>query len=397
MSRFGIIRLGYTPDDPVFWGVFDGVNTLAMGPAQSLEQVAVIFDEHDEALPVTAIIRGEDVAYRAMASPPRQRSKLNAAAMLLLEDELATSIDDHHVVVSRTSNDDAEIYAVFRSVMVEWREALSAANITLRQLVPDFCIMNADAPTVFVDRNSVIGALNGHRFATDPNLASKLIKDYIEQDDVKTIDLYREHTNTLSKTTESLRYVGDASDETFLRLAATAIDAGDITSLLTQEFRPARKAIGIDVKWKRPAILAGGLAASWLAMIIADGFFQARSANQYEAGAQEIHLAAFPDTPVNQIRNNARTILSGSSGASFSELSTLIGDAIETNPTVGIDRIRFDAARNRVSFSVRSESDQDIDAFRRAIEEKNIRVLDDGGYRRAGAYWVGDLAAEVSS
>ncbi|MEQ8934883.1 MAG: hypothetical protein RIE56_03720, partial [Amphiplicatus sp.] len=56
-------------------------------------------------------------------------------------------------------------------------------------------------------------------------------------------------------------------------------------------------------------------------------------------------------------------------------------------------RISFDAARGEIVVSVRSNSDVDIETLKTRLAERGVAARDNGGYRRSGAFWIGELAA----
>jgi type II secretory pathway component PulL len=68
---------------------------------------------------------------------------------------------------------------------------------------------------------------------------------------------------------------------------------------------------------------------------------------------------------------------------------------LEAHPDISIERIRFDAARGQYVFSIRSTSDAGIEAFRTGLLSLGIEATDNGGYRRNGDLWVGEMTARA--
>ena len=82
-------------------------------------------------------------------------------------------------------------------------------------------------------------------------------------------------------------------------------------------------------------------------------------------------------------------------GASFLQLSGLIAGVVDGNEELAIDRIRYDSTRNLFVMAIRSESDAGIENFRRALANVGVTADDNGGYRRAGNAWVGEMTARM--
>ncbi len=85
----------------------------------------------------------------------------------------------------------------------------------------------------------------------------------------------------------------------------------------------------------------------------------------------------------------------GVKSASFLEMTALLTASLEGHDGVAIDRIRYDAARGQFVFSIRSESDAGIEAFRATLDANGLIATDSGGYRRSGEAFIGEMSARL--
>ena len=391
MSEWIIIRLGRTPDESLLWARVSSGAVSETGRVESIAalKAAPAFDNDD--LRIAAILPGEAAAMRALPAPPRQSSKLMSAASLLLEDELASPIDEQHIAILRRDG-KAHIAAVDRVLIENWTAQFKEAELPLSVLTVDYACLGGgdDRGVLFIEPSRLIADFGDKGFAAEADLAKLVIADYLVAAPDATLGVYSSR-DTLP---DNERYVrlGDAGDDALFALAAAAIDDGRAINLLQGAFRPPRQALVDTSRWRRPAMMAASLTALLLGGVLADGYRANRIADRYETEARRIHDNAFPGQENVDIRANARRVLgSGGGGASFLALSDVLGQALGSHENVSIDRVRFDTARNMYVFSVRSTSDAEIASFQQSLTALGAAANETSGYRRAGAFWVGEM------
>lgn len=395
MSDLVIARLGQTPADPAAWAAFSGAERAEGGRAEDAFALVEVLKTFGGAR-AAAILPGEQVAMRAFPSPPRNPAKFASAARLLLEDELAQTVGDCHVATRRSEN-AGRIYAVDSNVMRRWVDLFAGEGAPLAMLMADFdCLAGSrERPALFVEDDRIVASFGDQAFAAEKSVALAVIEQMIAQSPDADISVYGGRADSPALAGERYRRVGEADDETLLRRAADAVAEGGAVNLLQGAFRPRRRRVVELSRWRRPAVAAGVFIAALAALFVADGVRTKRIADRYAAEAQRLHNEYFPDAANADPRSHARSVLARGGGASFLALSDILGRAVAENEAVMIDRIRFDEARNQLMFSIRSESDADIASFRETLSAYGVATAETGGYRRAGAYWVGDMTARL--
>jgi len=394
MNETVIIRVGGDADSPVPWAVARDGAVLDTGRAKNLNALTSMRVFARDDVTVAAILPGELAAFRVMPSPPRQQSKLVSAAQLLLEDELAAPLDDHHVAIQR---DDAfaQIIAIKRDVVASLRSTFQEKGVTLSHVTVDFLCLGGDEAraVLFAEPNRLVANFGTHAFASELEIAKFALADRLAALPEAKVGVYAGG----GAFADHSRYerLGEGGDEALLGLAARAITDQRAINLLQGEFRPPRKSIVDITRWRRPAMLAASLAAIWMAGVFADGFRASRAAERYENEAARIHAEAFPNVGNVDIRAHARGVLGAGGDASFLLVADTLGKALSAHENVAIDRIRFDRTRNMFVFSVRSTSDGEISSFQDTLASLGATSAETGGYRRAGAYWVGEMTVTI--
>lgn len=393
MSMLVIIRI-VQEGGPFAWATFQNGAVKDSGRATDLAALSGMRVFAREDVSVAAVIPGEQVAYRTLPSPPRQRSKLMSAAQLLLEDELASPIEDQHVAVHR---DDAaaQIFAIERSAIANWVRRFQEHGVPLHFLTVDYACLGGDEEksVLFAEPNRLVADFGMRAFAAELEIAKFALADRLASLPEAKVGVYAGG----GAFSDNSRYerLGDGNDETLLALAGKAIEGNNAVNLLQGDFRPARKSIVDMARWRRPAMLAASLAFIWFVGVVADGFRAARIADHYKREASRIHREAFPNAANVDIRTHARGVLGAGGDASFLLIANTLGEALVRHENVAIDRIRFDRTRNVFVFSVRSTSDGEISMFQQTLAALGATSAETGGYRRSGAYWVGEMTVTI--
>lgn len=395
MSDLVIARLGRTSANPVGWATFAGARLVESGHAENGAALFETLQRVAGGARIAAVLPGEQVAMRAFASPPRSPVKFASAAGLLLEDELAQPVDGCHVATHRME-DAGRVYAVDLHVMRRWVDLFSEKGFPLAAALPDFeCLGGTrERPILFLENDRIVASFGDRAFAAETDIALPAIEALLAEQPDAEVGVYGEPARSPAHSGGRYDRIGEANDEALLCAAAQTIESGASINLLQGAFRPRRRRVVELSRWRRPAIAAGIFAVALLAFAVADGFRTKRIAERYAQEARRLHDEYFPDAASADPRSHARSVLAGS-GASFLALSDRLGRAVADNESVAIDRIRFDEARGQLVFSIRSVSDADIASFREALSAYGVTTAETGGYRRAGAYWVGEMTARL--
>lgn len=394
MSETLICLLGNAPTETIRWALVSDGRVMEGGRLEGADGLAELSGRAARASLVAVLLPGEQVALRRLASPPRNEAKFRTAAAYLLEDELAEPIADLHVAIS---GGDAEglAVAVKARIIEDWVAAFDAAGIDPQLISADFLALTSSAKhgTAIFEPERIVLATNAQGFAIDkglfPAVAGGAFIDGPEQ-----LFVFGESARPREiPPTVAIEWLGPAEDAPLLLHYAQAIVDRQPLNLLQGRLRKRRAWGPALAPWRRSGALVAATLAAIAVLTFADGLRAGRTADRFNDAARAAHQTAFPDAAGEDPVRHARSVLSsGGAGMSFLVLSSRFADAASTDKTVQIDRISFDAARGELVVSVRSASDSDIELLKQRLASVGVIARDNGGYRRAGAFWVGELA-----
>ncbi len=397
MAESLIIQLGEQVDDPVEWAVVRDAIAVESGALNSSADLIALSPHAGEGVRVVALLPGEQAVQRSMVAPPRRADRLKAAAELLLEDELAEPPEALHIVTASGDNGGL-VLAVRKSVVRDWLAIFAAAGLRLDHLCPDFTALGGSVaqPVCLIRRERLIFSNGVKGFAIEMSLAPTILEAALKTQagDAKPRVIFHGE-GELADWIDGAKNRSSGGDfSTVAEIYSQNIGQGAAVNLLCGEFR-RRQTQAFDIqRWRRAGFIGSGLAASLAVLAIAGGVREGRLANQYEKQASAVYRQAFPDAPLQDMRASARAMLASEAGSeSFVSMSSKLAAALERHETVTVDRIRFDSRRGQFAFTIRSQTDAEIEAFRTTLASEGLAVRDGGGYRRTNAGWTGDLIA----
>ncbi len=398
MTDLIVLKLGQSPGDPVAWAAFAAGALTDAGRVETVAALAAIAHRLPEDARLCAVLPGEQVALRDIPAPPKQASKLKAAAAYLLEDELAEGVDDLHLAIV-SGNAGARAYAVSKVLLQSWLDAFAEAGVAVTEITVDYALVGG-SPAVCViagDKDRIIASRGAAGFAAELALASLVAPAFLAAAGDAAIVSYgaHEHVGRWAATPVERRPLAHEADLLAL-FGANLAGRNERPEFLSGEFRRKRTYAVELGAWRRPAALAAGLAMALVTLGAASGLRDWRIAKRYETTAQTLHKSAFPTFEGGNIRDHVRGLLSdGAPAAGFLDMTARLTAGLESHDGVSIERIRFDAARGQYVFSIASNSDSGIEAFRTGLVSAGIEASDNGGYRRTGERWVGEMTARA--
>ena len=397
MTDLVVFLLGASPADPVAWGAFTSSALAEAGRVADVAALASINERFDEGARRVAVVQGEQVAMRELAAPPRQSAKLAAAAALLFEDELAEPVSDLHVVIS--SGEPRVAFAMTKTLLEGWLAAFAQAGVGVSEMCADYAAIGAgpSSPAIVCDHGRIIASRGVAGFAAETELADLVAPSFLAATGEAPIIAYGAAVFGAPWNSKPLDWRKLTHEADLIAVHGAALSSKPApTNLLQGAYRrraPKNFRIGA---YRRAAILAASLAALSAVSGAAAGIRDARIASIYEQSASAMHKAAFPAFAGADIRGHSRQMLAdGVEAASFLEMSASLAAALDGQDGIAIDRIRFDSARGQFLFSIRSNSDAGIEAFRASLDAKGIVATDNGGYRRSGEAWIGEMTARA--
>ena len=398
MNETLILVPGPSPDAPVLWALLsDGKITLS-DRAPNIAALSAIAERASLARQVICVLPGEDVAMRHLPAPPRAHNQFRAAAGFLLEDELAESLDNIHLAVMRHESGSGLSLAVKKPIIDMWLAALAEVGIAPDIMTPDFAMLAmAEGRAVFLDLpDRVIGVAGFSGFAVERQLADEITAAIVANDKITEIIIYGGRTLDVSEREGvSVDWPGPLDDSGLIAIFAEGGAAAP--NLLQGAYRKRRDWRASAGPWRRVGLVAAASIAAVLLVTVAGIVRDLRTADRLRDDTIELHQAAFPDAAGADPRTYARQVLSsGGARPAFLMISNAVADSIGDDPSVQVDRIRYNGARGDYSINLRFSDIAEFEALKRALEGRGLRTAENGSVRRAGNVYLGELRVNPS-
>lgn len=394
MSEVLILLLGESAAAPVRWAFLGPDGIRDADTAEGPDALAALAGRAADADLVAAVLPGEQVAMRVMPAPPRVTSKFKAAAMYLLEDELAESLETLHISVVRRE-DRGCAFAVKTSLMDEWRDFFDVSGVHPDIMTADFALLDRGASEgviVFQPRR-IVCAANDQGFAIERPLADGVAAMLVESDTVESVTAFGDaETERFDAGEKPMTWSGGAGDVTLISLYTEGVLRGDAVNLLQGAYRKRRDWRGAVAPWRRAAMLAAACLVGLVTATVADAARSSRLADRLDREALSIHREAFPEAANIDPRDHARQVLSTrTAGPAFLSLTAEIAESVDDDGRVQIDRIRYNAARNEFAVNLSFSDINDLETLKSQLGARGIAVREAGGVRRSGSRYIGEL------
>ncbi|WP_081304713.1 GspL family type II secretion system protein ExeL [Aeromonas hydrophila] len=138
MSESLVIRLGTNAQQPVEWLVWSGgeEEVIASGTLASAHALGEL-QERAGGRPAVVLVPGSDLIFRRVSLPGKYSRQSAAALPYLLEEQIASDVDELHLVVLGHQGHEVDLMAVDKEKMQTWLGWLEQAGLKSRQLLPD--------------------------------------------------------------------------------------------------------------------------------------------------------------------------------------------------------------------------------------------------------------------
>ena len=297
---------------------------------------------------VTILVPGTDVTRHVVTLTARSAREALRAAPYTIEDELATPVEDIHVALGRTiDNEDTTrrvIYACSRECMETWIRRAGDAGMHRARFVADYAVLPHDGLVVDIGPRILVSD-GSRRFALDVGVSDDVLRVLAANSDTPPTVIGRELAARLGLEPEGS---GESAD---LRQLAAWGEAKDQLPDIRQSTYAHRSSASLaDLsQWRIPAILAASCLVVWLSSLVLETSILKRRSSANLAEAQALYAAAFPDEgivndPARNIRAKATNVRETDAGADFMQLSAALYQAVMVADGVAIKSIRFERA-----------------------------------------------------
>lgn len=349
------------------------------------------------------VLPGSDVFLSRVKLPARSEKEARQAAPFLIEDELATPLEDTATFVGRADPEGHRlVYAVQRPLAEAWQTIAAKVEAKVRYFLPEGLAVADFA------EDAVLFGDDGDLLVCRPRADRPVMRieaDLLAETLPVALQAAKPETLAVSENIDWTEIVGVPLPQP-RRFAP--FDLAVKISSLPEEFLSglpsmsrAERSEGQWLVWLTPFRRAGMiLMATLLAgatLLGAEGlYYQAQRAAIDDAGT-DLFAETFPDmravNPEFQLRQQIDA-LSGVGGSDFLALATAVAELTGEVDGVRVDTLRYDRTLNVLNVSATYSDFSDFEQLNAASQALGV-VLEDGGVRQNGGTLNGDFAVRL--
>ncbi len=251
MSESLVIRLGTNAQQPVEWLVWSAKEEeiIASGTLASAHALGEL-RERAGGRPVVTLVPGSDLIFRRVSLPGKYSRQAAAALPYLLEEQIASDVDELHLVVLGHEGHEVDLMAVDKEKMQIWLGWLQQAGLKSQQLLPDVLALPPAADgwsALQLGKEWLLRQGPCQGIVADESLLAMLLA--AEADPV-TI-----HSHTPLPAIPAANWLAADPELPMLLLAKGALNCQ--ANLLQGPYRPQTEYSRYWLQWRKVAVVAG--------------------------------------------------------------------------------------------------------------------------------------------
>ena len=373
MSERLFIRLGMTADHPCSWLVWSEQEQeiIASGEVSDAQALASLKDRVGNR-PVDVLVPAANMTLTHVTLPEKNYRQAIKALPFMLEESLATNVDDMHFVVGQREGERINVIAVAHEQMQTWMSWLIDAGIKVKRVVPDCLALPLDdcrwaAMSVGDDYLIRTGECSGVSLpkAWTAFALPQLIKQVANLQESLSVAAYTDDVAF-----EGVNIQAKPLDLPIMVLAKGVLNAP--INLLSGVYKPKKEYNKQLLHWRNAAII--GVVAIVLGLISKGLDIHQLTTQSADLKQQSETIFRQMNPSVNRIVNlrtqidsQLRSMQGQGGGVAFFELLNGLSPAFKQVPELKPNSLRFDASRNELRMQVTAKSYAQIEQFKDII------------------------------
>ncbi|WP_155601669.1 GspL family type II secretion system protein ExeL [Aeromonas salmonicida] len=362
MSESLVIRLGTNAQQPVEWLVWSAKEEeiIASGTLASAHALGEL-RERAGGRPVVTLVPGSDLIFRRVSLPGKYSRQAAAALPYLLEEQIASDVDELHLVVLGHEGHDVDLMAVDKEKMQTWLGWLEAAGLKSQQLLPDVLALPQAADgwsALQLGKEWLLRQGPCQGIVADEPLLAMLLA--VEAEPV-TI-----HSHTPVPPIPNANWQAADPELPMLLLAKGALNCQ--ANLLQGPYRPQTEYSRYWLQWRKVAVVAGLLLLVALTQRGVHLYQLVEQDKALKAEIRQVYTRIFPgETRIVNVRSQMAQhlkLLGQTPQDGVLLLLTELAPTFAEVPGLKPQVLRFDAARGELRLQVTAPGFTEIERFR---------------------------------
>ncbi|RSM25163.1 type II secretion system protein GspL [Aeromonas salmonicida] len=362
MSESLVIRLGTNAQQPVEWLVWSAKEEeiIASGTLASAHALGEL-RERAGGRPVVTLVPGSDLIFRRVSLPGKYSRQAAAALPYLLEEQIASDVDELHLVVLGHEGHDVDLMAVDKEKMQTWLGWLEAAGLKSQQLLPDVLALPQAADgwsALQLGKEWLLRQGPCQGIVADEPLLAMLLAVEVEPVTI--------HSHTPVPPIPTANWQAADPELPMLLLAKGALNCQ--ANLLQGPYRPQTEYSRYWLQWRKVAVVAGLLLLVALTQRGVHLYQLAEQDKALKAEIRQVYTRIFPgETRIVNVRSQMAQhlkLLGQTPQDGVLLLLTELAPTFAEVPGLKPQVLRFDAARGELRLQVTAPGFTEIERFR---------------------------------
>lgn len=364
-----------TPSSSIGWARFTDDIQKESGSVTMLSELSELTVNHR----VVVWLSGEDVVLNSVTVPVGQQRHLNRILPSLLEDSLASDIDQLHFSIGSISTEgDVSVAVIERSIMEDYIEQFNEAGITVQAMLPASLATNFIDDVWSLQLNDGVGQLRTashmcHVFDVQ-NMA--LILPKIATELVGPLSLYMAKQERDSfEFPIAVEWRGEPVDKLAHLPSTTDMEM----NLLQGEFQLSSDFQKYWRQWRSVAILAVVALCIQLTSVAIETWQYKQQLHHTKAEIEQVFRTTFPDEKriVNvkaQMNQRITNLQSQQENTGFLMLLQQVVPALKASSTILLSRINFERRLGEMRWDVKAQDYAQLEQLKNKVENLGLNV-----------------------
>lgn len=394
-----------TSETTVDWALFDAEQKVAGASGCSLaDTVAQTADFPDKL--IVALVPGADILQTQLTIPVGQKRHLQRTLPFLVEEEVATPIEEMHLCAGAINNDKIQVLVASHNAMKIWLQQLKAHQIEADWLLPDSATLGADNPLEIL-----LDSQGAHFYCPQqPVINTELINltfvadtliDQLPDDKKPAIgnllvskQLTEKEQSTIAALTTQFEVAGislqQQSIESRFDFCCTQLvsrlqqgQSESLINLLNGDYRSTSKRQNNRTpKW---GMLAAAVTLSIFIKLLLDvgsGLYLNHQSNQLDEQINALYHELFPQDKriINakvQMQNHLNGQIGNNGGSSFMPLFSYVAEALKNQDDIQstqLQQLRYNDKNQTLMVDINVKDVQQLEQLKHMIEARNVNV-----------------------
>lgn len=371
--------------DYASWILLDDVSGVIRFRGEgSLDEFAELTRDLDWSGRTRVLIASEDVLLTSADVPSKQARQILQAVPYMVEDLLATDVDECHFAIGpRNDAGEVTVAVIDESVMTSMVERLYASGIRPASITTDVLhLPMGNGASILIDGGRALVRTASHAgFSVELSLLPLAVSTitnldqvsiYVHPSEIQALELYLSQIQA--------DFTGDVTvhelDTGPFEWLCRGYNPGAI-NLLQGEFEVEADKSHRGSGWRAVAVLAACAFGLHLMLLVGQGIYLDVQAQQYEGEARALYAEVFPsDSNVRDVRRRWEAHLRAGSGQADGEFFDLFTETARYLPEaeLTLQNVNFSESRGDLNLQLVASRSEQFVAFAQTLSKVGLQA-----------------------